>query len=122
MVVAMTPTPTQGSPDDAVRLLIEEFAWRPGKAEVRLNAWLADDSLRMHWRDGEGREGDFSHRQWGDQLRIERDSNNEPGHGPVDFATGQMRAQNDGCAFVRALKSFDRGCTFEFTLSLLRVR
>jgi hypothetical protein len=115
-----------GSVDDAFRYLTHEVGLPEGQAIGWLNAKLADDSFRLHWcrtdSAGAGQKGEFRYRVWGDQLRVEIDRGNAPGHGPVDYATGRMTDRNDGRAFVRVLKASDFSGTYDFTLSMRRVR
>jgi hypothetical protein len=109
--------------DDAFTYLCV-IGLRDGKAIRHLNDWLADDDLRLDWERtdsaGLGQKGCVPYRSWGPagaQLRVARDFNSNPMHGPIDFATGKVTAKNDGRAFIEGLGNSDPGRTYKLTVS-----
>lgn len=118
---------TVGSIDDAYRYLARVCGWRDDRAIHELNQKLAKGDLRLHYRRtdaaGIGQEGDVPSVSWSRQfLRVALDRNADVEPGPLDWATGQITAGNDGRAFVQLCVA-QQGCpTYELTLSMTDVR
>jgi len=94
------------SEDGAIAEMQENFAW---------------GQPRVHWRrtdpEGLGQEGVIPTEAFfrSKALRVARDFNSNKEHGPIDFATGEVTAGNDGRVFIQAFSKSISG-TYSLTV------
>jgi hypothetical protein len=117
-----------GTVDDAFRHL-RGTGLSDDRAIWELNQkFVQGDRLRLRFRRtdaaGQGQEGDIHAGPWGTSLRVARDHNSNPSHGPIDFATGAVTAKNDGRAFVEVIGTapMESGRTYELMVLMPVVR
>lgn len=123
----LTPNDERGSVDDVDRYLRLGLGFRDDDAVFEQQQQFERGRLVLHWHCTAGadigQEGDIPSRSWHSQLRVSRDCNSNKQHGPIDFATGEITARNDGHVFVEVLAPEDQNDNkYKLTVSMRDAR
>jgi hypothetical protein len=107
--------------DQLFQYLTRVAGWPEGAAIVEMQEKFKKEQLLLHWHrtdpEGMGQEGDVPGASFFElKLCVARDFNSDKKHGPIDFATGEVTAGNDGRVFIQALQA-SIPATYELTVS-----